>query len=106
MKASDWTELCEREQASGGEVIAVTLTRQAMQDLAGDILASGGLVTLDKDGNRIEGMPSGACGGRIGSLFNVAAGNREVDFTPLADADTATVRDADGTTRVISLAAA
>lgn len=110
MKASDWTDLCNREHERGGEVTAVTLTAQSMRELAGDILADTGSVTYlyDKDGNPVTGPPGDhvVAGGRIGSLINEAAGGREVDFTPLAEADTATVRDADGSVRVIAFTAA
>jgi hypothetical protein len=96
VKASDWADLCNREHERGGEVIAVTLTRQSMQDLAGDMLSAASLVEPQ----------AGACGARIVAMFNEAAGSKEVDFTPLAEADTATVRDADGQTRVIDFAVA
>lgn len=109
LKASDWTDLCNREHERGGEVIAVALTRQSMQELASDVLGTaslGGLAFTDLAGNPLDGPPAGSCGGRIGSLFNEADDGREVDFTPLAEADTATVRDADGSVRTIAFAAA
>jgi hypothetical protein len=109
VKASDWTDLCYREHEQGGEVIAVSLTRQSMQELAGDVLgaASLGVISFtDPDGHALDGPPAGTCGGRIGNLFNEADGGREVDFTPLAEADTVTVRDADGSVRTIAFVTA
>jgi NAD(P)-dependent dehydrogenase (short-subunit alcohol dehydrogenase family) len=106
---SEWAALCERACEQGGEVIAVTLTRAGAQALANDVLsaASGGEIEIfDRDGCPACGPPPGACGGRIDKLFNVAAGRREVEYTPLAEADTVTVRDADGSTRTVALAVA
>jgi len=106
---AEWTGLCEREAELGGEVIAVTLTRASVQELASDVLRSASLGEIhftDQDGNPRPGPDVAACGARIGQMYNVAAGRKEVDFTPLADTDTITVRDADGQTRVIALIAA
>ncbi len=106
---SEWTDLCEREQARGGEVIAVTLTRASMQELASDVLSGASLGEIeffDRDGNVTDGPTLAVCGARIGQLFNVAAGRKEVEFTPLAEADAVTVRDADGQTRTMTIAPA
>ena len=109
MKLSEWNDLCEREWERGREVVAVTLTRESAQDLATDVMGALGVADVrfvDMDGNPVAGLPSGAYGGRIGQLLNVAAGGKMVEYTPLADADTVTVRDADGQTRTVALAAA
>jgi hypothetical protein len=109
VRLSDWTGLCERECERGGEVVAVSLTRASMQEMAGDVLSAASLGEVeffDRDGSPVDGPARVACGARVGQLFNVAAGNKEVEFTPLADEDTATVRDADGTTRVVAFVAA
>lgn len=109
MKMSDWTGLCEREKERGGEVIGVALTAKSMRELATDILSDASTPTrvYDKDGVLVEGVPGDrvTAGGRVGQLFNVAEGRKEVEFTPLADADTVTVRDADRQTRTVALAA-
>jgi hypothetical protein len=109
VKASDWTELCERERDNGGEVVAVSLTAQSMREMVNDVLTSGGATTYiyGPDGELNEGTPGEhvVAGARLGSLTNKVTG-REVEFTPLAEEDTATVRDADGNTRVIAFAAA
>jgi hypothetical protein len=103
VKATDWRDLCNREHEQGGEVIAVSLTVQSMRELVNDVLASASAtMTLDPDES---GRLPVVAGARLGSLTNEATG-REVDFTPLAEADTATVRDADGSVRVIAFAAA
>lgn len=103
MKAGDWTDLCNREHERGGEVIAVALTAQSAREMVNDILGSApAIVSLDLDEH---GWLRVAAGARLGTLINEATG-REVDFTPLAEADTATVRDADGSVRVIAFAAA
>jgi hypothetical protein len=107
MKASEWRDLCERERERGGEVIAVSLTRASMQEMASDVLSAASLGEIkffDRAGGPVTEPPPGTCGGRIGSLFNVAAGGREVEFAPLAEADTVTVRDADGQARTVLLA--
>jgi hypothetical protein len=104
VKLGEWNDLCEREQAQGGEVIAASLTRASMQEMASDVLGAASLGEIgffDRDGSPVAEPPPGTCGGRVGSLFNVAAGNKEVEFTPLAEADTVTVRDADGQTRTV-----
>lgn len=110
MKVSEWHDLCEREHAKGGEVIAVALTSRGMKEMAEDLMRDPAAVSYfyDKDRNLVEAAPGDriSAGGRLGQLFNMAEGGREVDFTPLADADTVTVRDADGQTRVVSLASA
>ena len=103
MKASDWTSLCNREHEQGGEVIAASLTGQSARELVNDVLGSApAIVTLDLD---TSGRLRVAAGARLGSLSNEATG-REVDFTPLAEADTATIRDADDSVRTIAFAAA
>jgi len=106
VKASDWTGICYREHERGGEVIAVTLTAPSMVEMVGDILsASSATRVYDKDGNPAE-REHVVAGARLGSLRNEAAGGREVDFSPLADADTVTVRGADGSVRTVAFAAA
>lgn len=91
MKVSEWHALCERERDRGGEVIALALTNAGAQEMAADVFLSRGIGTFP------------AC--RIGAVSNLAAGGAEVEFATGADADTVTVRDADGQTRVIALAA-
>jgi hypothetical protein len=92
VKISEWTGLCEREQERGGEVIALSLTNPSAQEMAADAMLSQGIGTF--------------AAVRIDSVCNQAAEGREVEFTTGADADTVTVRDADGQTRTIALASA
>ena len=91
MKVGEWRVLCERERARGGEVIALALTNPSAQEMAADVLLSQGIGTFPA--------------ARVDSVSNLAAGGAEVEFTTGAEADTITVRDADGQTRVIALAA-
>jgi hypothetical protein len=92
VKTSEWTALCERERERGGEVIALSLTNPSAQEMAADAMLSRGIGTFSAV--------------RIDAVSNLAAEGREVEFATGADADTVTVRDADGQTRVVALACA
>lgn len=106
MKTSEIQALCEQEfLKDGGVVFALSLAPARLQELVLDILGGPGTITwLDLDGNPKAAPPPGACGMAVREVVNPAT--RTIITVDVSDgADTATVRDADGSVRTIAIGA-
>lgn len=110
MKQAEWRDRCNREHEQGGEVAGLTLTPASSVELVNEVLGDPGGITWfpGEDGSPDGERQQVTAGARMSHMVNEAAGNKmvEIEIDPDAEADTVTVRDADGSVRTVAFAAA
>jgi hypothetical protein len=108
LKQAEWRDRCAREHEQGGEVTGLTLTPASSVELVNEVLGDPGGITWfpGEDGSPDGERQQVTAGARISHMDNEAAGNKLVEIEIDPDADTVTVRDADGSVRTVAFAAA